>query len=257
MWLLDALNLFGNWMWFCLTVYISTTKVQHFYGSSLPLRYSLSLSRFLSICLSLSLLAGLLTHWRMTGQQEGLQYNWSWAGLHWTACLLLLHMVPSFSHITTHTHTHTHRPANTPTSTHMSKKHKQRTSTSQSIMPEAEHLTLWNINQNADTILACLWALTSFLLWPTWAGGAEYRVGAAWMIDGVALMVGGAPCLVGGADTIETISGTWEKHTNRCRDSECMPHDCSKDNWCGNKTRCEFLDIKYKPAIFCCGPNKM
>ncbi len=83
-------------------------KAQHFLavlnGGILSL--SLSFSLFLSICLSLSLLAGLLTHWRMTGQQEWLQYNWSWAGLYWTACLLLLlHMVPSFSHITTHTHT--------------------------------------------------------------------------------------------------------------------------------------------------------
>lgn len=66
----------------------------------------------LSICLSLSpsLLAGLLTHWRLTGQQEWLQYNWSWAGPYWTARLLLLHMVPSLTHITTHTQIHIDTP---------------------------------------------------------------------------------------------------------------------------------------------------
>lgn len=65
---------------------------------------------------------------------------------------------------------------------------------------------------NSNTILACLWALTSFLLCPT--GGAEYTVGAAWMIDGVGLMGGRGPCLVVGADTMETISLTWARHTN-------------------------------------------
>jgi len=40
------------------------------------------------------------------------------------------------------------------------------------------------------------------------AEGAEYTVGAAWMIDGVGLMEGGATCLAGGVDTIEDILRT-------------------------------------------------
>lgn len=51
----------------------------------------------------------------------------------------------------------------------------------------------------------------STLLSPMGAGGAQYTVGAAWMIDGVGLMGGRGPCTVDGSDTMETISETCRK----------------------------------------------
>lgn len=51
----------------------------------------------------------------------------------------------------------------------------------------------------------------SILLSPTGAGGAQYTVGAAWMIDGVGLMGGRGPCTVDGSGTMETISETCRK----------------------------------------------
>lgn len=59
-----------------------------------------------------------------------------------------------------------------------------------------------------NTILACLWARTSTLLYPWGVGGAEYTVGAAWMMEDVSWMGGRGPCLDAEADTIETISDT-------------------------------------------------
>lgn len=62
-----------------------------------------------------------------------------------------------------------------------------------------------------NTILACLWARTSTLLYPWGVGGAEYTVGAAWMMEDVSWMGGMGPCLDAEADTIETISDTYIK----------------------------------------------
>lgn len=67
----------------------------------------------------------------------------------------------------------------------------------------------------------------SFLLCPIVAGGAEYTVGAAWMMDGVGLMAGWGPCLGAGPGGIETMSPTClqrheERETRRVRNEELI-----------------------------------
>lgn len=71
--------------------------------------------------------------------------------------------------------------------------------------------------QDLNTILACLWARTSTLLYPWGVGGAEYTVGAAWMMEDVSWMGGRGPCLEAEADTIETMSDTYMKTRRRHR----------------------------------------
>lgn len=60
---------------------------------------------------SRSLLSVPLTLWGMIGQQDGLQYNWSWVGLYSTAFPLLLHMLLSLSLCLSHRDTPSDTPA--------------------------------------------------------------------------------------------------------------------------------------------------
>lgn len=82
------------------------------------------------------------------------------------------------------------------------------------VTPLTQRATTFSTRQTVNfpikthTIRLCLWILKSMRLSPTGAGGTEYTVGAAWMIEGVGLMAGRGPCTVDGSDTMETISET-------------------------------------------------